>query len=54
MTTIREELFRWRDEDVDAETHITDQEIYILETVVCNIDWIKVINEIIREYEEEK
>lgn len=37
MMTIREELVKWRDEDVDAETYITDSEIDALEKIVKNI-----------------
>lgn len=52
MTTIREKLIKWRDEDVDADTHITDQEIDILEKIVCEItseissDYRKIIREL--------
>lgn len=55
MATIREQLIKWRDEDVDANTNITDSEIDILEKIVCNItlknslDLIKLIKEAINE-----
>ncbi len=53
MSTIREQLIKWRDEDV--ETYITDSEIDILESIVCKMllknssEWLSIINEAINE-----
>jgi hypothetical protein len=52
MTTIREKLNRWRTEDVDANTFISDEEIDKLEDIIREITldvahkYLKVINEI--------
>ena len=51
MNTIREQLKKWCEEDVDANTYITDAEIDMLEKIVCNItlknslEWMEVVKE---------
>lgn len=55
MTTIREQLNKWRDEDVDANIHISDSEIDKLEQIVCDmtlkssLEWMEVVKEAINE-----
>jgi hypothetical protein len=37
MLTIKEKLIKWREEDVDADTHIIDNELHTLEEIVYEI-----------------